>query len=169
MSGERLDRSRGENTRVEPDKVPVVGVGVVISHPDNPNLILCVVENEGNPELGKEAGMLSIPMGHVEKRESSRKAAVREALEETGYRVEINQKIGRYIVSDILSGDVYLCTIKGKLKTNDNIGDNGRIREVRWEPVDSILSGRFALRPAVKEIVQDYISGLRGVARDLRQ
>jgi 8-oxo-dGTP diphosphatase len=73
--------------REYPD-TPLVGVGAIIIEGDS-----VVLVKRGHPPL---AGEWSIPGGLLEVGETLRQAAVREALEETGLRVEVGELLGVY-------------------------------------------------------------------------
>jgi 8-oxo-dGTP diphosphatase len=73
--------------REYPD-APLVGVGAIIIEADR-----VVLVRRGHPPL---AGEWSIPGGVLEVGETLREAAVREALEETGLRVEVGELLGVY-------------------------------------------------------------------------
>ena len=73
--------------REYPD-APLVGVGAIIIEADR-----VVLVRRGHPPL---AGEWSIPGGVLEVGETLRQAAVREALEETGLRVEVGELLGVY-------------------------------------------------------------------------
>jgi ADP-ribose pyrophosphatase YjhB (NUDIX family) len=73
--------------REYPDS-PLVGVGAIIIEADR-----VVLVRRGHPPL---AGEWSIPGGVLEVGETLRQAAVREALEETGLRVEVGELLGVY-------------------------------------------------------------------------
>ena len=73
--------------REYPD-APLVGVGAIIIEGDR-----IVLVKRGHPPL---AGEWSIPGGVLEVGETLRQAAVREALEETGLRVEVGELLGVY-------------------------------------------------------------------------
>jgi len=73
--------------REYPDS-PLVGVGAIIIEGDR-----VVLVRRGHPPL---AGEWSIPGGVLEVGETLRQAAVREALEETGLRVEVGELLGVY-------------------------------------------------------------------------
>ena len=62
--------------------------GCVISQDDKYLLV-----QESNP---RAYGLWNLPAGHVDKDEAIEHAAIREAKEETGYRVELDSKIGIY-------------------------------------------------------------------------
>jgi len=67
---------------------PLVGVGAIIIEGNR-----VVLVRRGHPPL---AGEWSIPGGVLEVGETLRQAAVREALEETGLRVEVGELLGVY-------------------------------------------------------------------------
>jgi len=73
--------------REYPDS-PLVGVGAIIIEADR-----VVLVRRGHPPL---AGEWSVPGGVLEVGETLRQAAVREALEETGLRVEVGELLGVY-------------------------------------------------------------------------
>jgi 8-oxo-dGTP diphosphatase len=73
--------------REYPD-APLIGVGAIIIEHDR-----IVLVKRGHPPL---AGEWSIPGGVLEVGETLRQAAVREALEETGLRVEVGELLGVY-------------------------------------------------------------------------
>jgi 8-oxo-dGTP diphosphatase len=73
--------------REYPD-APLVGVGAIIIEQDR----VVLVKRAHAPLLGK----WSIPGGVLEVGETLRQAAVREALEETGLRVEVGELLGVY-------------------------------------------------------------------------
>jgi 8-oxo-dGTP diphosphatase len=73
--------------REYPD-TPLVGVGAIIIEGDRVALV-----RRGHPPL---AGEWSIPGGVLEVGETLRQAAVREALEETGLKVEVGELLGVY-------------------------------------------------------------------------
>jgi 8-oxo-dGTP diphosphatase len=73
--------------REYPDS-PLVGAGAIIIEADR-----VVLVKRGHPPL---AGEWSIPGGVLEVGETLRQAAVREALEETGLRVQVGELLGVY-------------------------------------------------------------------------
>jgi ADP-ribose pyrophosphatase YjhB (NUDIX family) len=113
--------------REYPDS-PLVGVGAIIIEEDR-----VVLVKRGHPPL---EGKWSIPGGVLEIGETLRKAAVREALEETGLAVEPGELLGvfervipdeqgrmryHYVLID------FLCRrVAGHLQAGDDA------REVRW-------------------------------------
>ncbi|MBD3204812.1 NUDIX domain-containing protein [Candidatus Bathyarchaeota archaeon] len=67
-------------------KHPIVGVGVLINDGDN----FLLIKRAAEPD----AGLWSIPGGIVEVGERVEEAAIREAEEETGLKVELCERIG---------------------------------------------------------------------------
>jgi 8-oxo-dGTP diphosphatase len=113
--------------REYPDS-PLVGVGAIIIERDR-----VVLVRRGHPPL---AGEWSIPGGVLEVGETLRRAAIREALEETGLGVEVGELLGVYdrIVRDAEERTLYhyvlidfLCRrIAGEFQAADDAA------EARW-------------------------------------
>lgn len=99
----------------ETTSVAVAGraAGVVIL--DKKQRILLVKEKQG-----RKKGLWHIPSGSVEKGESVEDAAVREAFEETGLRVELGAFIGAFIGTypdgDFVLRHAWLATVQGDSK-----------------------------------------------------
>ncbi|MBD3214258.1 MAG: NUDIX domain-containing protein [Candidatus Lokiarchaeota archaeon] len=74
---------------------PHVGVGVLLVRDDH----LLLVKRKYNPD----AGYWSIPGGHLDLGEQVRRAAEREALEETGFQVKVTKLAG--IIDKIMYDD----------------------------------------------------------------
>ena len=74
---------------------PHIGVGVLLIRDNN----LLLVKRKYNPD----AGYWSIPGGHLDLGEKIQKAAVREALVETGFKVKISKLAG--IIDKIMFDD----------------------------------------------------------------
>src|SRR5512141_1202907 len=67
---------------------PVPGVGILIEHDDQ----LVLVQRDRPPRAGEWA----LPSGFIEADESVENAAMREALEETGLKIELLELFGVY-------------------------------------------------------------------------
>ena len=82
------------------NKIKVVGVYI-----EKDNKILMVQEK------GQSWGLWSIPLGHVEPKETLEESAIREIKEETGYDIKITKKLEQKTISGI--------EYKGGEKDND--------------------------------------------------
>ncbi|MFH1705851.1 MAG: NUDIX domain-containing protein [Patescibacteria group bacterium] len=134
----------------------MIGVGAVVEHPDFPGRILMVQEARNNKKIGKKRGMLSVPSGHLERDESPAERAILEIQEETGYRnIKLIGFQGLYVVKGGLLGIVYQAEVSGEPGKRQE----DEIKKVVWMEPEKILADEKNLRPAIKEIVQDYLVG----------
>ena len=139
-------------------KSVVVGVCAVVIHPEDSNKILAVIDKDMKPDLGKEKDSISIPMGHLEYGENPIEAVKRELFEETGLKgVSIDRIIGLYLIEGAL-GVVYLILPPSKPESINLVSSDADIMDVRWMDIEKFLNSNN-LRPAVKEIVMDYLNG----------
>jgi ADP-ribose pyrophosphatase len=133
--------------RLYPDK-PMVGVGVLIREDDRYLLIKRAAE--------PDAGLWSIPGGLVEIGERGKEAAVREAEEETGLRVEIEKVLGVVdkIIRDEDSRIKYHFVIIDYLAT----ATGGSMRamsdalEARWVKAEELTD--YELSPTLVELLK---------------
>lgn len=130
------------------DKLKVLGVGVVV---EKDNRFLIVQENFENKDINKAKGSYSLPSGHVLANESIEDAIIREVEEETGFLIKINGLIGLYDIGLALGIAFY-----GEIIQELNIDSHEEIRKVLWLTYDEII--KLPLRPANKEILDDYIN-----------
>jgi len=133
------------------EKFPM-GIGVIITRPED-DKILIIKENLSNESIGKVAGMYCLPSGHVYRGEDVTAAATREALEETGYHIELEAVVGFYQVKGAV-GVAFLA------KTTDSApvikNDPSEIASVEWMDPRSVLD--LPTRPAVKEAITHYLN-----------
>lgn len=128
-------------------ETPLVGVGAIIIEEDRVALV-----KRGHPPL---QGRWSIPGGVLEIGETLRKAAVREALEETGLTVEPGELLGVFerVVPDAEGRMKYhyvlidfLCRkISGELQAGDDA------EEVRWFRRNEL--GMLGLSKETEEVI----------------
>lgn len=131
---------------------PHATVAVVV--PDGDAFLMVKEESEG-------AIVLNQPAGHIEERESVFEAACREALEETGYRVELTGFLGFYVFRSPFNGVTYhrYAFIGKALERVSEALDDGII-EAQWLTESQLIEYREMLRsPLVLQCVQDYKSG----------
>ncbi len=133
------------------EKFPM-GIGVIITRPED-DKILIIKENLSNESIGKVAGMYCLPSGHVYRGEDVTAAATREALEETGYHIELEAVVGFYQVKGAV-GVAFLA------KTTDSApvikNDPSEIASVEWMDPRSVLD--LPTRSAVKEAITHYLN-----------
>ena len=103
------------------------------------------------------------PAGHVEEGESIMAAACREALEETGWRVEPQYLLGVYTYHSPDNGDTYFrfCFAARALeKISDQL--DTEIITTHWLTLEEIRNKGGALRsPLVLKCIEDYREGRR--------
>ncbi len=121
----------------------------------------CVVEQNGKFLLIQEAkpsvyGLWNIPAGHVDRGETAETAAIREVKEETGYDVELREKLGVYTTASGRRVHVFKAHIlSGALFTPDD-----EILDAEWFTYDEILAMQHAnqLRDGfVMAAVREYL------------
>ncbi len=134
--------------RLYPGK-PLVGVGVLIREGDKYMLIRRMAE--------PDAGLWSIPGGMVELGERATEAAKREALEETGLNVEIEEVLS--VVDKIIVDDEerikhhfvivdYLAEVRGgKLKASSDASD------ARWVKASEFPG--YGLSPILVQLLRE--------------
>lgn len=125
--------------------------------------LLCVEE--------RVAGQLVInqPAGHLEPDESLQEAAIREALEETGWNVRLTGFVGAYqwkapLNPDGSGGRHYLrFAFCGEVLGFDDQRklDEGIVRAVWWTPAELQAEAGRHRSPLVWRVVADYLAGRR--------
>lgn len=127
-------------TRPDP---PAVGVGVVIGTDDGSILII-----KRGSEPGR--GLWAVPGGKVRRGETLRDAARREALEETGLRVEVGEVawVGEHLTEQhhIVLVDFFARVISGTLAPGDDA------EEAAWARRDTI--DQYELTPTMHDLIE---------------
>lgn len=137
---------------------------------DLPHLTVAVVVRRGDDYLLVEerdkAGdgtqmVYNQPAGHVENDESVTEAAVRETLEETGWRVSLESVVGIYHYTAPNNGVRYvrLC-FAAKAVEHLEAELDPDIEAVHWLGLDA-LRRRPLRSPLVLQVIEDYESGQR--------
>ena len=129
--------------------------------------VATIVEREGKFLMVKEnsGGRLvyNQPAGHVEVKESLLDAAVRETLEETAWRVNLENLLGIYQYTSPENGITYIrhCFIAKALepRTEDDLDQN--IAEAVWISLEDLEQRESEMRsPLVLETIRDYLKGV---------
>jgi len=98
------------------------------------------------------------PAGHVEVGESIKDAAIRETLEETGYRVKLDSVQGFYQGMHTQSGTHYVRVsfIGTVLEKTDGELDSDII-EAKWLDIDDLKNGKYPLRSKLtRQALEDF-------------
>lgn len=129
--------------------------------------VAVVVERDGRFLLVEEsAGQSGLvynqPAGHVEKGETLEAAAIREALEETGWEVSITGLLGLYVLPSPADPDVsyYRCCFIARAEKHhpERELDEGVAQAAWLTPQELAASGR-ARSPLVSRCIADYLAG----------
>lgn len=133
-------------------------VAVVVERPDTtgtPQFL--IVEEVSDGRL-----VFNQPAGHLEARESLAQAAVREALEETAWHVELTGFIGVYQSESAINGICYIrnCFVARALTHDTERALDSDIVRTHWFSLPELQARQDQLRsPAVTAVIEDYLSG----------
>lgn len=127
--------------------------------------VACVIERDSRFLMVREESdgliVYNQPAGHLEPGESLISAAVRETLEETGWRVKITQFLGIYQYTSPLNGISYLrhCFVASPVAKVQDAKLDEDILEACWLSLSEIKSKESELRsPLVLEVLNDFIN-----------
>ncbi len=130
--------------------------------------VACVIEQQGQfllvEELIDGQRVLNQPAGHLEPQETLLQAAVREALEETAWQVEITDLLGFYSYISPRNQVCYhrWCFIAKPLQHRPERALDSGILQAVWLDADTIRQRQARLRsPMVLQAVEDYLAGKR--------
>lgn len=114
-------------------------------------------------EISNGRTVINQPAGHIEEGETIAAGACREALEETGWRVEPTHFLGLYTYRSPVNGVTYyrFCLIARALeKVTDQLDTD--IVTTHWLDLEQIRQRRDSLRsPLVLQCIEDYREGRR--------
>ncbi len=131
--------------------------------------VAVVVERDGRFLLVEEINdramlVLNQPAGHVEQGETLEQAAVREALEETGWQVRLTAFLGLYVYTPPHKPELtyYRACYLADAVTHfpERTLDVG-IQQALWLTLDEIASAERLRSPLVLKCVQDAVAGQR--------
>ncbi|HHW4677903.1 MAG TPA: NUDIX hydrolase [Xylella sp.] len=131
---------------------PNVTVATVVAH--NGHLLLVEETIDGVLMLNQSAG-------HLEARESLLQAALRETMEETGWKVVLTGVIGTYLWPHPTSGSYLRFAFAAEPLTYNpqHPLDTGVVRAL-WVTPSELQTTTAPLRsPLVRRVVDDYLSG----------
>lgn len=130
--------------------------------------VATVVEREGRYLVVEErphgTPMLNQPAGHVEGGETLAEGAIRETLEETGYRVRPTHLVGVYVWTSPLNGATYFrfCFAADLLEQVEGHVIDKDIDAHHWYSLDELRARRDMHRsPLVLRCVEDHAAGKR--------
>jgi len=128
-----------------------------------------VVEREGRFLLVEEQSersdmVLNQPAGHVEQGETLEQAAIREALEETGWDVALTAFLGLYVYTPPHKPDVTYyraCFLADAVLHHPQRALDTGILQAVWLSLEDIAASDRLRSPLVLRCVQDAIAGQR--------
>ena len=130
--------------------------------------VACVIEHQGKflfvEELSNGKRVLNQPAGHLEVNETLVDAAVREALEETAWQVEVTDLLGFYSYTSPHNQTCYhrWCFIARPIQELENHPLDPVILQALWLSADELRQQQERLRsPMVLRAVDDYLEGTR--------
>ncbi|MFH0937060.1 MAG: NUDIX hydrolase [Candidatus Daviesbacteria bacterium] len=135
--------------------------GVILQkHGDNWEVLLVRNQSLKDPEIY----YWGFPKGHIEEGEETKKAAVREVLEETGVETEIIEKIGdsRYVFFSPQEGEKVFKVVSFflmKYLSGEPKAQDGEISEAKWFPVEEAL--KVFSFPKDKELLKKAIEMMK--------
>lgn len=129
--------------------------------------VATIVERAGKFLMVKEKSegrlVYNQPAGHVEIRESLLDAAIRETLEETAWRVNLEQLLGIYQYTSPENGITYIrhCFIAKAIGTRTERDLDEDIAEAVWVSLEELEQRESEMRsPLVLEVIRDYLKGI---------
>ena len=130
-------------------------------------IVATIVERAGKFLMVKEnsGGRLvyNQPAGHVESNESLLDAAIRETLEETAWRVNLEQLLGIYQYTSPDNGISYIrhCFIAKAIEPRAERDLDDDIVEAIWLSLEELEQRESQMRsPLVLEVIRDYLQGI---------
>jgi len=105
---------------------------------------------------------MDLPGGGKEAAESIDECAVREAFEETGYKIKTYNRLGEYRRN--INDDIQYFFLS-KIIRGIPIKSGSETSELRWFTADKLP---MLMVPHRKEQIKDYINGNIGVVKDLK-
>ena len=129
--------------------------------------VATIVERAGKFLMVKENSegrlVYNQPSGHVEVKESLLDAAIRETLEETAWRVNLEKLLGIYQYTSPKNGITYIrhCFIAKAIEQRTERDLDKDIAEAVWVSLEELEQRESEMRsPLVLEVIRDYLKGV---------
>ena len=135
-------------------QLPHITVATIV---ERAGKFLMVKENSGGRLVYKQ------PSGHVEVKESLLDAAIRETLEETAWRVNLEKLLGIYQYTSPKNGITYIrhCFIAKAIEHRTERDLDEDIAEAVWVSLEELEQRESEMRsPLVLEVIRDYLKGV---------
>lgn len=133
-------------------------VAVIVEKPDTTGIPQFLIVEE----VSDGRVVFNQPAGHLEANESLAQAAVREALEETAWHVELTGFVGVYQSESTVNGICYIrnCFVAKALQLDTGRALDDDIVRTHWFSLPDLLARQAQLRsPAVLAVIEDYLAG----------
>ena len=129
--------------------------------------VATIVERAGKFLMVKENSgarlVYNQPAGHVEAKESLLDAAIRETLEETAWRVNLEKLLGIYQYTSPENDITYIrhCFIAKAIEPRTERDLDEDIAEAVWVSLEELEQRESEMRsPLVLEVIRDYLKGV---------
>mgnify|MGYP006104976119 FL=1 len=135
-------------------QLPHITVATIV---ERAGKFLMVKENSGGRLVYNQ------PAGHVEVKESLLDAAIRETLEETSWRVNLEKLLGIYQYTSPENGITYIrhCFIAKAIEPRTERDLDEDIAEAVWVSLEELEQRESEMRsPLVLEVIRDYLKGV---------
>jgi ADP-ribose pyrophosphatase YjhB (NUDIX family) len=135
-------------------QLPHITVATIV---ERAGKFLMVKENSGGRLVYNQ------PAGHVEVKESLLDAAIRETLEETSWRVNLEKLLGIYQYTSPENGITYIrhCFIAKAIEPRTERDLDEDIAEAVWVSLEELEQRESEMRsPIVLEVIRDYLKGV---------
>jgi ADP-ribose pyrophosphatase YjhB (NUDIX family) len=135
-------------------QLPHITVATIV---ERAGKFLMVKENSGGRLVYNQ------PAGHVEVKESLLDAAIRETLEETSWRVNLEKLLGIYQYTSPENGITYIrhCFIAKAIEPRTDRDLDEDIAEAVWVSLEELEQRESEMRsPLVLEVIRDYLKGV---------
>ena len=135
-------------------QLPHITVATIV---ERAGKFLMVKENSGGRLVYNQ------PAGHVEVKESLLDAAVRETLEETAWRVNLEKLLGIYQYTSPENDITYIrhCFIAKAIEPRTERDLDEDIAEAVWVSLEELEQRESEMRsPLVLEVIRDYLKGV---------